>query len=164
MTEVDDRLTGISSQLAELQDLFRRRLLDDREKRQTISVLQTRVDELEKATSVEAARPLVNAVALVLDRITGQQAPDAAFLHSISDELIALLEAIGVKRIDVTEQFDARRHEVVQVQGGSGGGLKVVGVVRHGYEKAGMTLRAAQVAVERVELLSPGAENPNPEG
>jgi molecular chaperone GrpE (heat shock protein) len=152
MTDPMSQLAGLAGQLDQLQDLFRRRLLDDRDKRQLIDALSAKVDHLEKARAAEAERPLVTRIALVIDRIEGRRPPDeSGFLSSIADELIDVLEAMGVTPIPVTEAFDARKHEVVRVEGGSGDGLRVTAVLRRGYEKSGVILRPAQVAVERIE-------------
>jgi molecular chaperone GrpE (heat shock protein) len=160
VTDTVSQLAGLAGQLDQLQDLFRRRLLDDRDKRQLIDALSAKVDRLEKARAAEAERPLVTRIALVIDRIEGRPPDESGFLPSIADELIDVLEAIGVTPIPVTEAFDSRKHEVVRVEGGSGDELRVTAVLRQGYEKSDVILRPAQVAVVRVER----GDAPDPDG
>jgi molecular chaperone GrpE (heat shock protein) len=149
MSAPEVSLNTLAAGLDELRDLFRRRLLDDREKRQAIDLLHQRIEALERLRSAESLRPLVYRVALVIDRLEDPQAHGPDLLASLADELRDLLASFGVEGIDGSGAFDARRHEVARVDGGTGSHLRVTQVLRHGYEKDGVVLRAAQVAVER---------------
>jgi molecular chaperone GrpE (heat shock protein) len=145
----------IDRKLDQLLDLFQRRLLDDRGKSLQIAALQQRLDALEQAAAAEAVRPLVGALALVLDRIGDQTTGDLDFLETVTEELHDALAMLGVQEIECTGDFDPRRHEVVTVVGGVGDLLTVTRVIRRGYQKAGVTLRPARVEVRRSPRSGP---------
>lgn len=149
MSESVVSLETLAQSVDDLRDLFRRRLIDDREKRQTIDLLHRRVEELERTRAAETLRPLVHRVALIIDRIQSADATGADLLASVADELHDLLLSLGVSTIDATGDFDPRRHEVAGVDGGDGPRLAITRLLRGGYEKDGVVLRAAVVTVRR---------------
>jgi molecular chaperone GrpE (heat shock protein) len=166
MTDLESRLDSLADQLTKLGDLFRRRLLDDRDKRTLIDQLTEKVDRLERSSAAEAARPLVTRLALVIDRLdatlstaadsangaacSGPQAEDPVMglVRSIADEILDVLDAMGVTVVDEAGVFDPKCHEVVEVSG-EGSSLEVLAVRRRGFVKDGVVLRPALVAVRR---------------
>lgn len=156
MTETAARLDGLSRQIDDLQDLFKRRLLDDRDKRQQIESLQARLDASESARSAEGLRPIVTQLALVIERVDTAESATKEFLASVADELWDVIAFLGVSPITDEGGFDPRCHEVVRVDGGEGTRLEVTEVLRTGFGKDGVVLRPAQVAVRRsLPELSP---------
>lgn len=154
-TEGEVDLTTLSERLDELTDLFRRRLLDDRGKQAVIEDLQTRLTEADKAASAAALRPLVDSLALVIDRIACAE-PTVDLRDSIVQELEAVVESLGVTSIAPAagEPVDRLRHEVVSASG-SGRELCVDELIRTGYEKDGVVLRAARISASRTDPAEP---------
>lgn len=138
-------LTTLSERLDDLTDLFKRRLLDDRAKQAVIDDLQVRLTAAEKALSAAALKPVVDNLALAIDRI-GHAEPTADLRDSIAEELEAVIESLGVLSIapGVGEPVDRLRHEVISASG-SGPELCVAELNQAGYEKSGVVLRAARV-------------------
>lgn len=136
--------------LDELQDLFTRRLLDDRQKRSTIDALREELDHARQGLAAQYLLPLVREVALVVDRIDGYTGSDPEFASSVGDELLELLARHGVDEISTAGAFDPARHEAVdttvrpELPDGA-----VVEVRRRGYAHATGVLRPAQVVVNQ---------------
>lgn len=158
MTAADGEVTlsSLSEQIEGLTDLFRRRLLEDRTKHATIDDLKARLARAEKALAAESLRPFVTRVALLVERL--QSAPPTEDLRaSVIEELTDVLEFFGVITVGAGDTIDPRYHEIVSVTG-EGSQLRVGELVRAGYQKDGVVLRAARVTAVRVE---PGtASNP----
>jgi molecular chaperone GrpE len=144
-------LSALSERLDSLTDLFKRRLLDDRAKQAVIEDLQARLTRADKEASATALKPLVDSLALVIERLQSGQ-PSAELVASIGNELEYILESIvGVTTISAAagDAIDRLRHEVVSAAG-QGTDLRVAELVRTGYEKDGVVLRPAKVTAVRV--------------
>jgi molecular chaperone GrpE (heat shock protein) len=153
----EEQWTTIGKQLDDLSDLFRRRLLDDRAARDARQFLEKRIAQLESALSADDLRPTVRAIAQVVDRLEDNRAEHEVFAESIIEELIDVMDTLGVSEIDTQADYDPRRHTVASVRGGEGSALKIVEVVRRGWEGHGVVLRQAFVVVEKASpLVSPG--------
>ena len=151
MTGSSDNLADICRRLDELTNLFRRRLLDDREKRQTIDLLRAQLEESERARAVEALRPLVTRLAQVVDRLEAEGPFGSDLFQSIAEELRDVLASIGVHAVAVEGEVDTRRHEILAVEDGVGPVMTISQVIRGGFEKDGVVIRPAQVTVVRAE-------------
>lgn len=147
-SEAEVSLATVVERLDGLQDLFRRRLLDDKNKNATIETLQAKLDRAERAQSAESLRPLVTRIALVIERL--QSAPLTEDLRaSIVEELEDILDLLGVTTFGASDMVHPRRHEIVSVTG-EGSALRVAQVLRAGYEKDGVVLRPARITAVRV--------------
>lgn len=148
-------LSALSERLDSLTDLFRRRLLDDRAKQAVIEDLQSRLTRADTAASAAALKPLIDSLALVIERLQSGQ-PSAELLASIGNELEYILESIvGVTTISAAagDLIHGLRHEVVSASG-HGTDLRVAELVRTGYEKDGVVLRPAKVIAVRTSAAA----------
>jgi molecular chaperone GrpE len=140
-TDVRDRLTA-------LEDLFRRRLLDDRDKRRAFDVLYERLESAERARAGDHVLPLVRPLLLLLDRLDGHDSDDG-FASSIRDELLEILRQNGVEEIEVAADFDPKLCEIVQVRDAdalSGDGVEVR---RRGFRLGARVIRPSQIIISR---------------
>jgi len=135
------------ARLDELTDLFRRRLLDDRDKRRMVDEAQERARAAEVGPFRQFLHPVVVGLALVVDRLDSHEGPDAEFAASVRDELLDVLDRHGVGTVAATGQVDLTRHEVVGVEGEAApdGSMEVARVVRRGFQHADWVFRSAQV-------------------
>lgn len=140
----------VTEQLAQLTDLFRRRLLDDRRHRQVLETQQVRIDQLQAELAGDVLVPLLRSLRLVIDRARAQTDPDG-FGRSIAEEVIEALAAYGIDPIDETGPLDPLLHEVVESEV-SGGPAQVVRVVSVGFRKGGRTLVPARVAIAPLDV------------
>lgn len=138
--------------LDELQDLFTRRLLDDRQKRATIDALRDELAQSRKGLAAEYLLPLVGELALVVDRLDEYAGADPDFASSIGAELRELLARHGVQEVATDGAFDATRHEAVGTETRPDlAPDAVVAVRRRGYAHAATVLRPAHVVVNKLE-------------
>lgn len=153
-------LANLGERLDGLTDLFRRRLLEDRSKQAVIEDLQTRLTDAEKAVAAGALRPVVDGLALAIERVAGAGA-SADLCGSIVDELEEVIASLGVQRIlaNAGDPIDRVRHEVVSASG-DGSELRVGELVRVGYEKNGVVLRVAKVTAVWSRPAEAATSNP----
>ncbi|MQA06466.1 MAG: nucleotide exchange factor GrpE [Streptosporangiales bacterium] len=136
--------------LDELMDLFTRRLLDDRQKRATIEVLQQELDHARQGLAAEYLLPLVHEIALVVDRLDRYDGADPEFAASVAAELVEALARQGVTEITVDDEFDPSRHEAVETTDRAElPAGQVVEVRRRGFAHTAAVLRPAQVVVNQ---------------
>lgn len=144
-TVTPDGLSAIEARLDELTDLFRRRLLDDKDKRRLIDDAHERLRAAEVGPFRQFLHPVVTGLALVVDRLDAYQGADPDFAASIRDELVDLLGRHGVLPIRDSGPVDPLLHEVVAVVGAQTTQLVVSRVVRRGFQHACWVFRPAQV-------------------
>jgi molecular chaperone GrpE (heat shock protein) len=141
-------LADVTQKLDELRDLFRRRLLDDGDKRRLIDELHDRTRRAENGVSLEYLLPLVYRLFLIVDRLDDYHGADAAFADSIRRELLLALHQHGVESIEASGQTDPTWHELVAVSGRPPGDLVVTDVVQRGFRYGSRLLRPARVLAE----------------
>lgn len=123
-----------------LQDLFVRRLNEDKQKSEVIRQLQ----ELSTFAVIE---PFLSDMLLILDRIDGSEDD---FARSIREELFDVLNRRGLERIDTAGKFNPAMHKAVRViEDNSADDLSIVQVSRNGYTFGGKLIRPAEVVVTR---------------
>lgn len=145
-------LEGLSQRLDELTDLFKRRLLDDREKARAIGTLQSELEHARDGTRRQVLEPIVRQLILVLDRIDGQLdtgRDGLTFLGTVSEEILEILHQYGVQRVDQFERFDPAYAEAGDLRATADRTLDGMpaGVVRPAYLWSGTLLRPATVAL-----------------
>lgn len=136
-------LNEIKQQIADLQDLFVRRLYDDKQKAALISSLE------EKASFVYI-EPFLSDVILVLDRLEKARPENQEFASSIAEELYEILNRRGMERINVTQKFDPALNKAVRVENDeTADTLRVEQIIKNGYTFSGRVIRPAEVVVAR---------------
>lgn len=136
-------LNEIKQQIAGLQDLFVRRLYDDKQKAALIS-------SLEGKAAFAYMEPFLSDIILVLDRLEKAGPENLEFASSIADELYGILNRRGVERIKVTAQFNPAQNKAVRVEDDDTADMpRVSRVIRNGYIFDGKVIRPAEVVVVR---------------
>ncbi|ONI71030.1 nucleotide exchange factor GrpE [Actinosynnema sp. ALI-1.44] len=148
MTEPADATSEIKRSLDELADLFRRRLLDDRDKRQVITDYAERLQRAEVGAFRQYLQPIAHALALVVDRLDQYDGADPEFAGSVRDELLDILHRHGVRLIPGDGQFNPLHHEAVGTHHDpQRPDRSVVSLLRRGYLHGEWVFRPAQVVV-----------------
>lgn len=166
--QVLDRLEG-------LQDLFVRRLSEDRDKRHLIEDLSDRLRAAEEGVVQEYLTPFVIGAARIIDRIDAhaftESRPDVeperrgkehlSFVRGVRSELLSLLEQHGVEQVRVDGPLDPNVHEIVQVQGtpDEQASLYIHALVQRGFRYRSRLVRPARVIAS---VAAPRAERPAP--
>lgn len=133
-------IAELNNSVKYLQDLFVRRLNNDKQKAELIQTLQG-------AASFSFVEPFLNDLILLLDRVSGSR---DEFVRSVEEELYEILQRRGVSRILVSRRFDPSLHRAVRVTDDPNvNELTVTGVVRNGYTYLNRVLRPADVIVSR---------------
>ncbi|MDX3661204.1 nucleotide exchange factor GrpE [Streptomyces sp. ID05-26A] len=140
----------VEQELAELRDLFQRRLLNDKLQKQMYDELCRQLDQAGEDRARQILTPVLRQVILVLDRI--ESSPQCGDVDSISSELEELLVRQGVSRMAcVGTPFTPSLHQAVRVA--EVGDAEHDGIVlrelRGGYHHGDKVLRAAEVEVGR---------------
>lgn len=138
-------LSGILDRLTRLEDLFRRRLVEDKDKRRAFDVLYERLEKADSALQGEMILPLVRQLLLVVDRIDAYEGDDQ-FVVSLCHELLEILRRSGIEEIQVGREFDPALHEAVEVVDHDGAG-SVLDVRRRGFWMGDHVLRPVHVLV-----------------
>lgn len=148
---------GVGRELAELRDLFQRRLLNDRLQKQMYDELCRQLDQASDDRVRQILEPVLRQVILVLDRIT--TAARCGDVDSVSNELEELLVRQGVNRMAcVGAPFTPSLHQAVRVaavDSAERDGV-VLREVRSGYLHGDRVLRAAEVEVGRYTPVQDG--------
>lgn len=151
-----DELGRLTQQLAELRDLFQRRLLEDKSKAHLIQSVQTSLEARDALDRGEAFRAVFTEILLAIDRLSSET-PSADLNASVRAELLEVLSRRGVQSIPATGLVDARLHEVVGTATPAQTDLPegtIIDIQRPGYVLAGRLLRPAQV----VTALTPNTD------
>lgn len=136
-------LNEIKQQISGIQDLFVRRLYDDKQKTALIN-------SLEEKASFAYIEPFLSDVILVLDRLEKAGPENQEFASSIADELYEILNRRGVERIKVTQKFDPALNKAVRVENDDTADTpRVTRIIRNGYTFNGKVIRPAEVVVAR---------------
>lgn len=134
----DVAIAALDEKLSNLQDLFVRRLSEDKQKTEMIRTLEAGVN----FTFIE---PFLSDIILLLDRL---DKIDDEFIESVRDELLDIIGRRGVSKIVVTSKFDPSLHKAVRVIENDGiDTLSVTRIIRNGYVFSGRVIRAAEVEV-----------------
>jgi len=139
-------LVDVHQEIIELKDLFRRRLLEDRDKKRLIDQLQDKLAD--KGPFREYMHPVVHQLALLIDRIDGYDGPDTDFSVSIRDELLDVLAGQGVHEVPTDVLFDPGHHEMVAAERRADLPHHTITTVQgRGFSHGGWVFRPARVVV-----------------
>ena len=136
----EEQYAELLSKMDSLQDLFVRRLSDDKQKRDLI-------DTLKRGAEFAFIEPFINDIILLLDRL--EKAEDD-FSASVYEELYDIVSRRGVNQIEVTANFNPELHKAVKVEEDPEAEKPYVSrIIRNGYTFAGRVIRPAEVVVAR---------------
>ena len=148
--DMQQSLQELQASVSQLADLFRRRLLDDKIKAQTIESLTKQVGGLQ-------LQPLCREFILMLDRL---ETSDDDFVVSVRDETLEILSHYGLSTIRGEGVFDPIKQQIVGVKDvpdlpdGA-----IVQVCKAGYTLNGVVIRPQQVVVVRHQNKQPTASS-----
>lgn len=175
-SETDVTPADLRSDIARLEDLFRRRLLEDRRHRHRTEHLEQQLTATTAMATGASLLPLVHPLLQVIDRLEARsEDPPAsvedalAFLDSVRGELLEALLRNGVAPIAADGSFDPTIHEAVDrradladADGRAADDLVVDEVIRQGYALGTRVIRPARVTVRRAAPT--GAVGPDDAG
>jgi molecular chaperone GrpE (heat shock protein) len=108
-----DAALETAQRLAELTDLFRRRLYDDREKQRAFDALYRELGQARALADGQYLMPLARRLINVIDRLS---ADSGELAGSVAEELADILAMYEVEQIKpASEVFDPRTQEVAAV-------------------------------------------------
>ena len=145
-----DQIASLITGVAELRDLFVRRLMDDKVKNNAIEKLSVANKDLIKMMEEKQVDSLAKELILLCDRIY-QQPREDDFAWSVLDETLEILARRGIEQVAQLYTFDPHIHNAVSVvpateEKPAG---TIVEVLRHGYGRAQRLLRPADVIVAK---------------
>lgn len=146
MDKIDELITDI----AELRDLFLRRLMDDKVKNNAIEKLSLANKDLIRAMDGAQLNAIAKELFLLCDRIY-QQPKEDDFAWSMLDEILEILARRGIEPIDKLDEFDPSLHNVVSTIHATSEAPTgtIVEVRRNGYVKGQLLLRPADVVIAK---------------
>ncbi len=149
MAEPEARgLEAVAQQVAELRDLFHRRLLEDRAKNQAIDLLRQQHDIVKDAHLRNLFGPVFRDLLVLVDRLTPLEDEVS---RSIVAEVEGLLLRYGVRALPLPvagEPFDPLRHNCVVAQESDAVPPgHILAAVRTGYALGAGHLRFPEVVV-----------------
>lgn len=141
-------LAAVEEKVQYLQDLFQRKLLEDRAKNQLIDAVQKSLAERDAIASGDAFRDLFKEALLALDRLRSEQ-PDRELNESVIDELLEVFARRGLRQVPNEGHLDPRLHEVIETVPSSDEhpAGRIVYVEREGFVLGDRLLRPARVVV-----------------
>ncbi len=140
-------LAAVQTELSQLSDLFRRRLLEDRAKNALIEAVQEQARVANDQLARRDVESLFREVLLAVDRLREGPASEQ-LAESVAEELLDALRRRDLVEIDGDRAFDARVHEVVAtVVADDLPPNSIASVERRGYALAGRLLRPARVVL-----------------
>jgi molecular chaperone GrpE len=149
MSQLQEEVTDLKRQLAELEDRWRRALadLDNLRKRYERESAQLRARE--RAQVAAAWLPVVDHLELALAHATANPASIIDGVRGVRDQALAVLAGLGYpRRDDVGAVFDPARHEAVAATPTHAAPVgTVLEVLRPGYGDGEQQLRPAAVVV-----------------
>lgn len=143
-----DPTATLVEEVADLRDLFNRRLLEDKAKNRLYEELHAQLALAKGALAEQLLAPLFRELLLVVDRVRVLNTNDGDVLKSITDELLELLERRDVRRVPAEDRFNPAIHEAVgTVVSESNQAGRIFEIVRPGYLLGTTLLRPERVVV-----------------
>jgi molecular chaperone GrpE len=143
-----DPSATLAEEVAQLRDLFARRLFEDKAKNLLYEELHAQLALTRGALAEQLLAPLFRELLMVVDRVKALNTNDDVGLESITGELLELLERRDVRRVPAKDRFDPAIHEAVgAVASESSQAGTIIEVVRPGYLLGANLLRPERVVV-----------------
>ena len=139
---------GLRTEVAQLRDLFARRLMEDKARNSLYETVQAQAKASQDLLKSRIFESLFRELLLALDRLESETL-SSELVESFVDELSGIFERRGLVRVDDTGTFDSRVHEIVNTIGANDGSEAgaIVAVHRTGYQLGDRLLRPTQVTV-----------------
>lgn len=137
----------ILARLDELQELFRRRLLDDRAKADFVAELKERSEIDDRVLQSRLLRPLALRIMGVIDRVDSWDGEPDPLAASVAEELIDVLVEFGIETVTTEGMVDPQIHRVAALQPDNAPRGSILSVRQRGLTMDGRVLRPAEVVV-----------------
>jgi molecular chaperone GrpE len=152
----------LTEEVAQLRDLFQRRLFEDKAKNRLYDELFEQLTIARGGLAQQLLSPLFLELLLVVDRVTDLNRDDDVVLESIAAELLELLERRNVRRVPSVSVFDPGIHDAVRVESREDlAPGTILEVLRRGYLLGTTLLRAERVVVAAVVAATPVPSDPS---
>lgn len=139
---------ALRQEVAQLRDLFQRRLLEDKAKNKLYDELYEQLRIARNGLSEQLLVPLFRELLLIVDRVKNLSKPGDAIMESVGTELLDLLERHDVTAVATVGMFDPAIHDAVRTEPcGERPPGTILEVLRRGYVLGGRLLRAERVVV-----------------
>lgn len=138
----------LAAEVADLKDLFVRRLLEDKAKSRVIDELSASLKRRDDFEQGLVFRDLFKEALVALDRLATEE-PTKDLIDSFTDELLEVFRRRGLERISTEGFFNPHLHEVVStvIVGTAFEENEIVDVQREGYLLGDRVLRPARVII-----------------
>jgi len=145
---VSEAIKGLQEEVAQLRDLFQRRLIEDKSKNALIETVQEQARSVTDALRYRQLETLIKEVLLAVDRLQTEP-PSPELVESVTEELLEVFFRRDLVEVDDSAEFDARVHQIVDTVGASEEfpANSIVAVARKGYLLGDRLLRPTQVTV-----------------
>lgn len=146
--QVADSIREVREEVAQLRDLFQRRLIEDKGKNALIESIQEQSRAVTDVLRYRQLESLFKEVLLAVDRLQTEP-PSPDLVDSVVEELLEVLYRRDLIEVDDSGAFDARVHQIVDTVRASEQfpANSIVAVARKGYLLGDRLLRPAQVTV-----------------
>ena len=139
-----------AQEIAELKELFVRRLNEDKAKAKLIDELTDSLRLRDSFSKGTIFADLMKELLVSLDRLQSEE-PSSALVASIVDEVEEVLRRRGLRRVPIAGEFNPKFHEIINTvqpdaQFGEG---EIVEVERDGYQLGETLLRPAEVVIAK---------------
>lgn len=159
----DEQLASLVEEVAQLRDLFQRRLLEDKAKNRLYDELCEQLTIARNGLANQLLTPLFQELLLIVDRVGSLSRDGDVVLDSVADELLELLGRREVRRVPAVRAFDPALHEAVRAEPRADQPPgTILEVLRPGYLLGGQLLRAERVVVAAASSTSPDATPDHP--
>jgi len=147
-----ERIEQIVQEIAQLRDLFVRRLADDKVRARSVELLSDQINVVNRLLEERFLETLFRELLLVCDRIEATK-EKSAFLWSIYDEILEVFARRDVVQIDELASFNPQIHKAIGTVPVSEDQLpnSIFSIVRNGYMLRDRILRPAEVIVAVVQ-------------
>ncbi len=157
----DGHVAALKEEIAQLRDLFQRRLIEDKAKNRLYEELYEQLAMARGGLTEQLLAPLFREMLLVVDRVARLSEHGDDVLQSVSEELLELMERRGVRPVPASGTFDPAIHEAIRSEPATEQPPgTILEVVRPGYLLGAQLLRAERVVVAAPVPSSPEKATP----
>ncbi|MDV8003001.1 nucleotide exchange factor GrpE [Rhodococcus sp. IEGM 1408] len=143
----EDLSRVILARLDGLEELFRRRLLEDRIKADFVAELKDRSEIDDRVIQSRILRPLASRLLGIIDRIDTWDGDPDPLAVSMGEEIADVLEEFGIDLIPTRGLIDPSVHRVVSKRADAAPKGTILATERRGIVLDGRVIRPAEVVV-----------------
>ncbi|SNT17591.1 molecular chaperone GrpE [Micrococcales bacterium KH10] len=105
-------IAGVEQEVAQLKDLFVRRLLEDRQKGQLIESLNQQLKVANDLVEQRVVEPIIQEMLVAVDRLTSVE-DESGHHQSVAAEILEVFYRRGLEHVDTTGDFNPQFHHAV---------------------------------------------------